>query len=67
MENTSKTEQHTPGLGLVKHNGRTYRVRPSAFDGWWSVVEVLASGITRPVRNLKERDAVIAKALGSAS
>ena len=45
----------------VKHNGRTYRIKPSEFGGY-SCVEVLASGLARPVRNLKERAAAIAKA-----
>lgn len=59
--------QHTPGSVTVKcKNGRTYRVAPSAFGGY-SVVEVLTSGTARPVRNLKERDAAIAKATGAQS
>ncbi len=48
---------------LVKHQRRTYRVTPSAFGGW-AVVQVMESGLSRPVRNPKERDAVIAKATG---
>jgi hypothetical protein len=51
---------------LVEHNGRKYRVKPSAFGGY-SVVEVLPSGLARPVRNVAERAAVIAKATGSAA
>ncbi|MGP1684839.1 MAG: hypothetical protein ACTS8S_21150 [Giesbergeria sp.] len=68
MNSTSKSvqAQGLEAVGLVKHNRRTYRVRPSEFGGW-SVVEVLASGIARPVRNLKERDAVVAKATGATS
>jgi hypothetical protein len=58
--------QHTPGPFEVKHAGRDYRVKPSEFGGY-SVVEVLTSGLARPVRNVKERNAVIAKATGSAA
>lgn len=43
-------------------NGRTYRVGPSQFGGHF-VVEVLTSGLNRPVRNLREREAAIAQAI----
>lgn len=59
------TLQHTPPVIVKLKSGRTYRVGPSAFGGY-SVVEVLASGLARPVRNLQERDAAIARATGSA-
>lgn len=47
----------------VKHAGRTYRVAPSEFGGQ-SVIELTKSGIAKPVRNLRERSAVLKKANG---
>lgn len=58
---------YQPGPVVVTHCGRTYRVKPSEFGDYYSVVQVLSSGIAKPVRNLTERAAVILKATGSAS
>lgn len=56
--------KHTPGPVVVTHCGRTYRVKPSEFGGY-SVVQLLSSGVAKPVRDLNERAAVILKAIGS--
>jgi hypothetical protein len=55
---------YQPGPVVLTHCGRTYRVKPSEFGGY-SVVQVLSSGIAKPVRDLNERAAVILKATGS--